>query len=94
MMAAKSKVVHGAALGNVATLVGIGVESRARNAGFAPAMAILGKAKELPKERDVVSPFAFGEENAKKKASFAQVFLLHGPLLGKGLFDQEVILVG
>jgi len=32
--------------------------------GFAPATAILGKPKELPKERGAVSPLAFGEERA------------------------------
>ena len=32
----------------------------AKKAGFAPATAILGKQKELPKERDAVSPLAFG----------------------------------
>jgi hypothetical protein len=66
----------------------------AKKAGFAPATAILGKAKELPKERDAVSPRALGEEKAEKKTSFAQVFLLPAPLLVKGLFDQGGILVG
>ncbi|KAF5952436.1 hypothetical protein HYC85_010380 [Camellia sinensis] len=45
----------------------------AKKAGFAPATAILGKPKELPKERGAVSPLAFGEERAEKKTSFAQV---------------------
>ena len=63
----------------------------AKKAGFAPATAILGKPKELPKERDAVSPLAFGEERAEKKTSFAQVFLL--PALA-WLFDQGGILVG
>jgi hypothetical protein len=62
----------------------------AKKAGFAPATAILGKPQELPKERDAVSPLAFGEEKAEKKTSFAQVFFL--PV--KGLFDQGGILVG
>jgi hypothetical protein len=68
----------------------------AKKAGFAPATAILGKPKELPKERDAVSPLAFGEEKAEKKTSFAQVFLLSAPLLVlvKGLFEKEGILVG
>jgi hypothetical protein len=67
---------------------------KTKKAGFAPATAILGKPKELPKERDAVSPLAFGEEKAEKKTSFAQVFLLPAPLLVKWLFDQEGILVG
>jgi hypothetical protein len=68
----------------------------AKKAGFAPATAILGKLKELPKERDAVSPLAFGEEKAEKKTSFAQFFLLPAPLLVlvKGLFDQGGIPVG
>ncbi|GHE25426.1 hypothetical protein GCM10017674_82490 [Streptomyces gardneri] len=66
----------------------------AKKAGFAPATATLGKPKELPKERDTVSPLAFGEERAEKKTSFAQVFLLPAPLLYKALFDQGDILVG
>lgn len=67
----------------------------AKKAGFAPATATLGKAKELPKERLVETlAFGFGEESAEKKTSFAQVFLLPAPLLVKGLFDQEGILVG
>ena len=66
----------------------------AKKAGFAPATPILGKGKELPKERDAVSPLAFGKEKAEKKTSFAQVFLLPAPLLVKGLFDQGGIMVG
>jgi hypothetical protein len=66
----------------------------AKKAAFAPATAILGKAVELPKERDAVSPLALGEEKAENKTSFAQVFLLPAPLLVKGLFDQGGILVG
>ena len=66
----------------------------AKKAGFAPATAILGKPQELPKERDAVSPLAFGEEKAEKKTSFAQVYFLPAPLLVKGLFDQGGILVG
>lgn len=57
----------------------------AKKAGFAPATATLGKAKELPKEVETLA-FGFGEESAE----IAQVFLL----LVKGLFDQEGILVG
>ena len=48
----------------------------AKKAGFAPATAILGKPKELPKERDAVSPFAKGEDRAEKKTSFALFCLL------------------
>ncbi|MCE0481390.1 hypothetical protein HAX54_039094, partial [Datura stramonium] len=36
-----------------------------KKAGFAPATTILGKAKELPKERDAVFPLAFGEERVE-----------------------------
>ncbi|MCE2055150.1 hypothetical protein HAX54_042066 [Datura stramonium] len=62
---------------------------------FAPATAILGKPKELLKERDAVSPLAFVEERAEKKTSFPQLFLVPASLLvKKGLFDQEDILVG
>jgi hypothetical protein len=46
----------------------------AKKAGFAPATAILGKPKELPKERDAVSPFAKGEDRAEK--TFALFCLL------------------
>lgn len=55
----------------------------AKKAGFAPATAILGKPKELPKERDAVSPLAFGEERAEKKTSFAQVFFASCVLTSK-----------
>jgi len=56
----------------------------AKKAGFAPATAILGKPKELPKERGAVSPLAFGEERAEKKTSFAQVFFASCALTSKG----------
>ncbi|KAL6963472.1 hypothetical protein U1Q18_042596 [Sarracenia purpurea var. burkii] len=39
----------------------------AKKAGFAPATAILGKPKELPKESGVISPLAFEEERGDKK---------------------------
>jgi hypothetical protein len=62
--------------------------------GFAPATAILGKAKEQPKERDEVSPRPLERRRERRKTSFTQVFLLPAPLLVNGLFDQEGILVG
>lgn len=63
----------------------------AKKAGFAPATVILGKPKELPKERDAVSPLAKGEDRAEKKTSFAQVCLLPAQAW---LFDQGGMKVG
>ena len=64
------------------------------NRGRVISTTILGKAKELPKERDAASPLALFEEKAEKKTSFTQVFLLPAPLLVKGLFFQGGILAG
>lgn len=44
----------------------------AKKVGFAPATAILGKPKELPKERGAVSPLAFGEERAEKRTKIGR----------------------
>ena len=57
-----------------------------KQSGSAPATTILGKAKELQKERDAASPLALFEENAEKKTSFAQVFFTSCSLTSKRAF--------
>ncbi|MCE3051368.1 hypothetical protein HAX54_049622 [Datura stramonium] len=57
----------------------------AKKVGFAPATAILRKPKELPEERDAVSPLAFGEERAEKKRSILRCNRFDPPEVNRGI---------
>ena len=57
-----------------------------KKSGFALTTTILGKAKELLKERDAASPLALFEEKVEKKTSFVQVFFASYSLNSKRAF--------